>query len=130
LHRRAHDYLSSKMTGAAIVRWQEDGAVVLAVHGAFDGASAWSLRHAMDEAPARRYVVDLTHVTEAYEFAAVILAAWWQERRRSVELTFRPGEPEHERLLAAYGLEIEETPAASAAALLGGWQPAGSGVPA
>jgi anti-anti-sigma regulatory factor len=115
------------MTGAAIVRWQEEGAVVLAVHGAFDGASAWALRHAMDEAPARRYVIDLTHAVEACEFAASVLAAWWRERWRSVSLTFRPGSPEHERLVASYGLELETEPAAAPAALLAGWQPAGSG---
>jgi len=105
------------MTGAAIVRWTEEGAVVLADHGAFDGASAWALRHAMDEAPARRYVVDLTHVVEACEFAASVLAAWWRERR-GVSLAFRPGAPEHVRLLASYGLELER------AALALGWQPA------
>jgi len=114
------------MTGAAIVRWQEGGAIVLAVHGAFDGASAWTLRLAMDEAPAWRYVVDLTHAVEACEFAAAVLAAWWSERRRAVALTFRPGAPEHERLLAAYGLELEERDAATV--LQAGWLPAGSGV--
>lgn len=116
------------MTGAAIVRWQEDGAVVLAVHGAFDGASAWALRLAMEETPADRYVIDLTHAIEACEFAAAVLAAWWGERRRDVALTFRPGEPEHVRLLAAFGLELEDTPAAPASVLLGGWQSSGSGV--
>lgn len=113
------------MTGAAIVRWQEEGAVVLAVHGAFDGASAWALRHAMDETPARRYVIDLEHAVEACEFAASVLAAWWGERRRGVALTFRPGTAEHARLLASYGLELESTSAAGPAALLG-WQPAGA----
>ena len=63
------------MTGAAIVRWQAEGAVVLAVHGAFDGASAWALRVAMDESPERRFVVDLTHAVEACDFAASVLAA-------------------------------------------------------
>lgn len=100
---------------------------MLAVHGAFDGASAWALRHAMDEAPARRFVVDLTHAEEACEFAASLLAAWWRERRRAVALTFRPGEPEHVRLLLAFGLELEASPAATPASLLA-WEPAGSGV--
>lgn len=111
------------MTGAAIVRWQEGGAVVLAVHGAFDGASAWALRLAMDEAPARRYVVDLEHAVEACDFAASVLAAWWRERRRSISLTFRPGSAEHARLLVAHGLELERRPAGG---LLGGWAIAGS----
>jgi hypothetical protein len=115
------------MTGGAIVRWQEEGAVVLAVHGAFDGASAWALRHAMDEAPADRFVVDLSHVVEACEFAASVLAAWWRERRRAVALTFRPGAPEHVRLLVSYGLELEPAPAAAPAARLG-WQPAADAI--
>ena len=37
------------MTGAAIVRWQAGDALVLDVHGVFDGASAWALRVAMEE---------------------------------------------------------------------------------
>lgn len=112
------------MTGGAIVRWREEGTVVLAVHGAFDGASAWALRHAMDEAPARRYVVDLTHAVEAWDFAASVLAAWWRERPR-VALTFRPGAPEHVRLLVSFGLELEGPPAAAPALV---WQPASPGV--
>jgi hypothetical protein len=115
------------MTGAAIVRWTEGGAVVLAVHGAFDGASAWSLRHAMDEAPAGRYVVDLTHAVEACEFAASVLAAWWRERRREVALAFRPGSPEHARLLASYGLELESEPTPARGALEA-WEPASDAV--
>jgi anti-anti-sigma regulatory factor len=126
LHPAPHDYLFTEMTGAAIVRWQEEGAVVLSVHGAFDGSSAWALRHTMDEAPARRYVVDLEHAVEACEFAASVLAAWWQERRRAVALTFRPGTAEHARLLASYGLELESAPAAGPAALHG-WEPSPAG---
>lgn len=109
------------MTGGAIVRWMEGGAVVLAVHGAFDGASAWALRHAMDEAPAGRYVIDLEHAVEACDFAASLLAAWWRERGRVVPLTFRPGAPEHVRLLVSHGLELEAAPAAL------GWEPTGAG---
>ncbi len=93
------------MTGAAIVRWESAGAVVLAVHGAFDGASAWALRNDMDESPARDFVVDLTHAVEACDFAAVLLAAWLRQcpGRR---LRFRPGAPEHARLLRAHGFEL------------------------
>ena len=108
------------------MRWQEEGAVVLAVHGAFDGASAWALRHAMDAAPARRYVVDLSNVVEACEFAAAVLASWWRERRRAVALTFRPGAPEHVRMLASYGLELEPARAAPPSALLGRQPTAGA----
>lgn len=96
------------MTGAAIVRWESAEAVVLAVHGAFDGASAWTLRHEMDDSPAREFIVDLTHAVEACDFAASLLAAWARERRRSKRIRFRPGAPEHATLLAAHGLEIVE----------------------
>jgi hypothetical protein len=93
------------MTGAAIVRWESGGAVVLAVHGAFDGASAWALRNDMDDCSAREFVVDLTHAVEACDFAAVLLAAWLRQRpgRR---LRFRPGAAAHVKLLLAHGLEL------------------------
>jgi hypothetical protein len=80
----------------------------------------------MDESPSGRYVVDLTHVVEACEFAASVLAAWWRERRRGVALTFRPGTAEHARLLASYGLELEP-PAEASPGALAGWG-AASGV--
>lgn len=78
---------------------------MLAVHGAFDGASAWALRNDMDESSARDFVVDLTHVVEACDFAAVLLSAWARQRpgRR---LRFRPGSRDHVRLLRAHGLEL------------------------
>jgi hypothetical protein len=94
------------MTGAAIVRWESAGSVVLAVHGAFDGASAWALRNAMDEAPAASFVVDLTHAVEACDFAASVLAAWARGRRHQKQVRFRPGTPEHAAILAAHGLEV------------------------
>ncbi len=96
------------MTGAAIVRWESAGAVVLAVHGAFDGASAWTLRHDMDESPGAEFIVDLTHAVEACDFAASLLGAWSRQRRRSKRVRFRPGAPEHATLLVAYGLEMVE----------------------
>lgn len=93
------------MTGAAIVRWESAGGTVLAVHGAFDGASAWALRNDMDESSSLAFVVDLTHAVEAWDFAAVLLAAWARQRpgRR---LRFRPGGRDHVRLLRAHGLEL------------------------
>jgi hypothetical protein len=93
------------MTGAAIVRWESAGGTVLAVHGAFDGASAWVLRNDMDEASGRDFVVDLTHAVEACDFAAAVLSSWVRQRpgRR---LRFRPGAREHVRLLRAHGLEL------------------------
>jgi hypothetical protein len=93
------------MTGAAIVRWESAGGTVLAVHGAFDGASAWALRNDMDESAARDFVVDLTHAVEACDFAAVLLAAWLRQHRGR-RLRFRPGAREHVRLLRAHGLEL------------------------
>ena len=93
------------MTGAAIVRWESAGAIVLAVHGAFDGASAWALRNDMDEAPGRDVVVDLTHAVEACDFAAVLLAAW-ARLHPGRRLRFLAGAPEHVPLLRAHGLEI------------------------
>jgi anti-anti-sigma regulatory factor len=94
------------MTGAAIVRWKAGDAVVLAVHGAFDGASAWTLRLQMEEAGAERFVVDLTHAVEACDFAASILAQFARQRWRDKRISFVPGNPEHARLLSGYGLEI------------------------
>jgi hypothetical protein len=96
------------MTGAAIVRREQGDAIVLAVYGAFDGASAWALRLEMDESPAREFVVDLTHAEEACEFAACILAGWAREHRRDKRIRFRPGEDDHVRLLVAFGLEVLE----------------------
>jgi peptidoglycan/LPS O-acetylase OafA/YrhL len=94
------------MTGASIVTWKEGDAVVLAVHGAFDGASAWALRVAMEDSPAARFVVDLTHAVEACEFAAGILAQFVHERRRDKRVAFRPGTAEHVALLSRFGLEL------------------------
>src|SRR5512138_1952653 len=101
------------MTGAAIVRWQVGGKVVFAVHGAFDGASAWSLRLEMEDSPAREFEIDLTHAVEACDFAASLLADWARRWRRLKRVTFRPGSPEHARLLAGHGLELaaEDVPA-------------------
>lgn len=96
------------MTGASIVRWEARDGIVLSVHGAFDGASAWSLRLEMDGCAARDFLVDLTHAEEACEFAASILAAWARERRREKRVRFRPGAPEHARLLRGFGLEVDE----------------------
>lgn len=96
------------MTGAAIVRREaDDDEIVLAVYGAFDGASAWALRIEMDAARAHAFVIDLAHAVEACEFAACVLAGWARERRGEKRLRFRPGTPEHVRLLAGFGLEVE-----------------------
>lgn len=101
------------MTGAAIVRWQSGDALVLAVHGAFDGASAWALRVAMEESEASRYVVDLTHAVEAVEFAASVLATFVRQNQRTKRVAFLPGIPDHARLLAGFGLEVIEDEAAA-----------------
>jgi hypothetical protein len=95
------------MTGAAIVRWEAGGAIVLAVHGAFDGASAWALRVAMDDSPAREFVVDLAHAEEACDFAAAVLASWARQWARVKRLRFRAGTATHARILAAHGLEVD-----------------------
>jgi hypothetical protein len=93
------------MTGAAIVRREAEDVVVLAVHGSFDGAAAWALRIEMDQTSAREFVIDLTHAEEACEFAACLLERWTRERRLEKRVRFLPGEPEHARLLSAWGLE-------------------------
>ena len=93
------------MTGAAIVRWESAEATVLAVHGAFDGASAWALRNDMDESAGSDFVVDLTHAVEACDFAAALLASWLG-RRPGRRLRFRPGADEHVKLLRAHGLDV------------------------
>src|SRR6266498_3847719 len=85
------------MTGAAIVRWESAEADVLAVHGAFDGASAWALRNAMDESPARDFVVDLTHAIETCDFAAALLATWSRARRSTKRVRFRAETPSRRR---------------------------------
>lgn len=99
------------MTGAAIVRWREGDAVVLAVHGAFDGASAWALRLEMEGACERSFVIDLTHTIEACEFAAGLLATWARQHWREKTLRFIPGDAHHARLLAGFGLELADDPA-------------------
>lgn len=102
---------------------------MLALHGAFDGASAWALRIEMEESRARDFLVDLTHVVEAYDFAAAVLASWAARWARVKRVRFRPGTPAHARLLAAHGLELAD----EGAAPMGfppPWSAAGSGVPA
>ncbi len=79
---------------------------MLAVHGAFDGASAWALRIAMEDYPAREFLVDLSHAEEACDFAAGLLSCWSRQWARVKRVRFRPGTPEHERLLARHGLEV------------------------
>ena len=107
------------MTGAAIVRWEAGDTVVLAVHGAFDGASAWALRIEMEDAPGREFVVDLTHAVEACDFAAGVLASWARRWTSCKRVRFRAGSPEHARILAGHGLEVmEEDEAVSAPALV------------
>ncbi len=96
------------MTGAAIIRREAGDAIVLGVHGAFDGSSAGGLRLEMDASSARDFVVDLTHAEETCEFAACIVAAWAREHRREKRVRFRPGAPEHVRLLAGFELEVVE----------------------
>jgi anti-anti-sigma regulatory factor len=112
------------MTGAAIVRWQAGDALVLAVHGAFDGASAWALRVAMEESDSARYVVDLTHAVEAFEFAASILATFVRQSQRTKRVAFLAGTHEHARLLAGFGLEvIEDEAAADIPIAMPSWSP-------
>ncbi len=108
------------MTGAAIVRWESGGEVVLAVHGAFDGASAWALRLHMEDSPARVFLVDLTHAVEACDFAGCLLASWTRRWERLKRVRFRPGSPEHARILAGHGLDLADEPEPGDPAL-GGW---------
>jgi hypothetical protein len=117
------------MTGAVIVRWESAGATVLAVHGAFDGASAWALRNDMDDSPSREFVVDLTHAVEAFDFAAVVLASW-ARRRPDQRLRFRAGTPAHVTLLRAHGLEVEGAEAAAPAVTTPPPRSAQQGIPA
>ncbi len=107
------------MTGAAIVRWEARNAVVLAVHGAFDGASAWALRLEMEGSSAREFLVDLTHAVEACDFAASLLAAWARRWERLKRVRFRPGSAEHARILAGHGLELADGDEATGPALAG-----------
>lgn len=90
---------------------------MLALHGAFDGSSAWALRNEMDESRAREFVVDLTHVVEAYDFAASVLASWARANHRDKRVRFTASEPEHVRLLTAHGLEVVDEEASDAFAL-------------
>lgn len=101
-------YVSSAMTGAAIVRWEAGSTVVLAVHGAFDGASAWALRLAMEESPGRSFLVDLTHAVEACDFAASLVEAWARRWGRLKTVRFRAGSVEHARILSGHGLDLED----------------------
>ncbi len=108
------------MTGAAIVRWAAGDTVVLAVHGAFDGASAWALRIEMEESRGRDFVIDLTHAEEACDFAAGVLAAWARRFLRTKRVRFRPGSGEHARLLAGHGLDLVDDGEALAVPALAG----------
>jgi hypothetical protein len=108
---------SIAMTGAAIVRWESGRAVVLAVHGAFDGSSAWALRLQMEESPAQDFIVDLTHAVEACDFAASLLASWARRWSRLKRVRFRPGSEEHARILAGHGLELDDAEETASPAL-------------
>ena len=107
------------MTGAAIVQWESGRAVVLAVHGAFDGASAWALRLHMEESPAREFLVDLTHAVEACDFAASLLASWARRWERLKHVRFQPGSADHARILAGHGLELTDVEEPASPALAG-----------
>jgi hypothetical protein len=107
------------MTGATIVRWEAGGTVVLAVHGAFDGASAWALRLEMEDSSAREFEVDLTHAVEACDFAASLFAVWTRRWGRLRRVRFRPGCEEHGRILAGHGLDVAAGDGAPEPALLG-----------
>ena len=98
------------MSGAAIVRREAGESTVLAVHGCFDGASAWALRIAMDESDARDVIIDLAPAEEACEFAASLLASYISQRRRDLRVRFHPGTVEQARVLAGYGLDRCELP--------------------
>lgn len=103
---------------------------MLAVHGAFDGSSAWSLRIAMDESPARAFLIDLTHAEEAWEFAASLLSSWARQWSKVKQVRFRPGTLQHERLLVAYGLELAEADESeSDRTPEGAWPILGTGAP-
>lgn len=84
---------------------------MLAVHGAFDGSTAWALRIEMAESPAREFVVDLSCAVEACDFAAGVIAAWARRWGRVKRVRFRPGTPEPARVLDAHGLELVPDPA-------------------
>ncbi len=105
------------MTGAAIVRMEAGGTLVLALHGAFDGASAWALRVELEERGAPDVIVDLSNAEEACAFAASVLAAHARAHRLTQRLRCRAASAAHARLLAAYGLEVVElgAPAGEAA---------------
>src|SRR5512141_474433 len=96
------------MTGASIVRWQVGNTAVLAVHGSFDGASAWALRLEMEESASREFLVDLTYAVEACDFAASLLASWARRWERLKRVRFQPGSAEHARILAGHGLELAD----------------------
>jgi anti-anti-sigma regulatory factor len=98
------------MTGAAIIRRQQGDAVVLAVHGSFDGAAAWALRIEMDEIAAREFIVDLSPADDACEFAACVLVSFVRQNWRAKRVRFLPGTAEQARLLAAFNLELVDAP--------------------
>ncbi len=112
-------YVSRGMTGAAIVRWQAGETIVLALHGAFDGASAWALRIEMEDSPGREFVVDLAYAVEACDFAAGVLASWVRRWERLKRVRFRPGNDEHARILVGHGLEVVEDDEVPVPALAG-----------
>jgi hypothetical protein len=78
----------------------------------------------MEESGAARYVVDLTHAVEAFEFAASILATFVRQSQRTKSITFLPGTQEHARLLVGFGLDvIEDEAAADVSIALPSWSP-------
>ncbi len=107
------------MTGASIVRWQAGNTAVLAVHGAFDGASAWALRLEMEESSSREFLVDLTYAIEACDFAASLLSSWARRWERLKRVRFIPGSADHARILAGHGLELADGDEPASPALAG-----------
>ncbi|ABC81554.1 hypothetical protein Adeh_1781 [Anaeromyxobacter dehalogenans 2CP-C] len=62
----------------------------------------------MDESAADAFVIDLAHAEEACEFAACVLAGWVREHRREKRVRFRAATRDQARLLAAFGLDLDE----------------------
>jgi len=89
-----------------------NGALLFRLDGAFDGASAWDLRHALEAVDGRptHIVVDFSLVREFFDFGVAVLAHGLAQRPLSGPPVILKGLRKHQlRLFRYFGVEVDDT---------------------
>ncbi len=87
-----------------------DDEVTIRVDGVFDGATAWELRHTLENSAhgGRTVVLDFSRVREFYDFGVSVLAYSLAQRSRSLPRVLLRGLRTHQhRMLRYFGVETE-----------------------